>query len=128
MFKNGVVNVVNRCCTEDGKVNEAKGRAWVVDSKIPAKLKVSFFSLLGLWFFKGHYWIIDLDPDYQYAVVGHPSRDLGWILSRTPTLPEKVLQGIADRLTANGYDFSRFKMTNQAEHGCGKRSPKKKNP
>ena len=118
LFKDGVVNVVNRCCTGDGKVKEAKGRAWVVDNKIPAKLKVSFVSLLGLWLFKGHYWIIDLDPDYHYAVVGHPSRDLGWILSRTPTLSEKVLQGIAERLTANGYDFSRFKMTNQTEISC----------
>ena len=118
LFKEGVVNVVNRCCTEDGKVKEAKGRAWVVDKKHPAKLKVSFVSLLGLWLFKGDYWIIDLDPDYRYAVVGHPGRDLGWILSRTPTLPENVLQGIRERLTANGYDFSRFKMTSQSESGC----------
>ena len=118
LFKDGVVNVVNKCCTEDGKVKEAKGRAWVVDKKHPAKLKVSFVSLLGLWLFKGDYWIIDLDPDYRYAVVGHPGRDLGWILSRTPTLPENVLQGIGERLTAKGYDFSRFKMTNQTEPGC----------
>ena len=60
LFKDGVVNVVNKCCTEDGKVKEAKGRAWVVDKKHPAKLKVSFVSLLGLWLFKGDYWIIDL--------------------------------------------------------------------
>ena len=118
LFKDGVVNVVNRCCSEDGKVKEAKGRAWVVDNKNPAKLKVSFVSLFGLWLFKGDYWIIDLDPDYMYAVVGHPGRDLGWILSRTPTLSEEVLQGIAERLTANGYDFSRFKMTNQTEISC----------
>lgn len=118
LFKDGVVNVVNRCCTEDGKVKEAKGRAWVVDKKHPAKLKVSFVSLLGWWLFKGDYWIIDLDPDYRYAVVGHPGRDLGWILSRTPTLSEQVLNGIAERLTANGYDFSRFKMTNQTEISC----------
>ena len=118
LLKDGVVNVVNRCCTEKSKVKEAKGRAWVVDKKNPAKLQVSFVSLLGLWLFKGDYWIIDLDPDYQYAVVGHPSRDIGWILSRTPTLSEKVLQGIAQRLTANGYDFSRFKMTNQTDISC----------
>ncbi len=34
------------------------------------------------------YWIIDLGSDYEYAVVGHPSRDLLWILSRTPTTDE----------------------------------------
>ena len=37
----------HRCCTKDGKVKEAKGRAWVMDKKTPAKLKVSFFSLFG---------------------------------------------------------------------------------
>ena len=118
LVKEGVVSVVNRCCTKDGKVKEAKGRAWVVDTKTPAKLKVSFFSLFGFWLFAGHYWIIDLDPEYQYAVIGHPSRNLGWILSRTPKLPEEVLQGIVERLEANGYNFSQFKMTNQTDFSC----------
>lgn len=118
LLKDGKIGVVNRCCTKDGKVKEAKGRAWVVDKKTPAKLKVSFFSLFGFWLFAGHYWIIDLDPDYQYAVIGHPSRDLGWILSRTPKLSEEVLRGIVDRLEANGYSFSRFKMTNQTDFSC----------
>jgi len=118
LVKEGVVSVVNRCCTRDGKVKEAKGRAWVVDTKTPAKLKVSFFSLFGFWLFAGHYWIIDLDPEYQYAVIGHPSRNLGWILSRTPKLPEEVLQGIVERLEANGYNFSQFKMTNQTDFSC----------
>jgi apolipoprotein D and lipocalin family protein len=118
LVKEGVVSVVNRCCTRDGKVKEAKGRAWVVDMKTPAKLKVSFFSLFGVWLFAGHYWIIDLDPEYQYAVIGHPSRNLGWILSRTPKLPDEVLKGIVERLEANGYTFSQFKMTNQTDFSC----------
>ena len=118
LVKDGVVNVVNRCCTKDGKVKEAKGRAWVVDKETPAKLKVSFFSLFGFWLFAGPYWIIDLDLDYKYAVIGHPGRDLGWILSRSPKLPEGVLKGIAERLEANGYDFSQFKMTNQTDFSC----------
>ncbi len=118
LVKEGVVSVVNRCCTKDGKVKEAKGRAWVMDKKTPAKLKVSFFSLFGFWLFAGHYWIIDLGPEYQYAVIGHPSRNLGWILSRTPKLPEEVLKGIVERLEANGYNFSQFKMTNQTDFSC----------
>ena len=118
LIKDGVVSVVNRCCSDDGKVKEAKGRAWIVDKKTPAKLKVSFFSLFGLWLFGGKYWIIDLDPDYQYAVIGHPGREIGWILSRTPTLSEEVLQGIEDTLNAKGYDFSKFKMTNQTGISC----------
>lgn len=124
-LKEGFVNVVNRCCDKEGKVKEAKGRAWVVNKQHPAKLKVSFFSLFGLWLFGGKYWIIDLDENYRYSVIGHPNREIGWILSRTPTLPDEVLQGIAERLEAKGYDFSKFKMTNQTENNCT--SPKQKN-
>lgn len=118
LLENGKIGVVNRCCTKDGKVKEAKGSAWVVDEKTPAKLKVSFFSLFGFWLFAGHYWIVDLDPDYRYAVIGHPSRDLGWILSRTPELSEEVIKSISLKLEANGYEFSRFKMTNQRDFNC----------
>lgn len=115
LVKDGVVSVANRCYTSKGELKEAKGRAWVVDKRTPAQLKVSFFSLFGFWLFGGHYWIIDLDPDYRYAVVGHPSRTLGWILSRTPRLSDEVLDGIAERLEANGYSFSQFKMSDQTD-------------
>ena len=117
-LKDGFVNVVNRCCDDEGKVKEAKGRAWVVDKQHPAKLKVSFVSLFGLWLFGGKYWIIDLDENYHYSVIGHPNREIGWILSRTPTLSDEVLKGIAERLEAKGYDFSKFKMTNQTANNC----------
>jgi apolipoprotein D and lipocalin family protein len=125
LLKEGVVSVVNRCCTEEGKLKEAKGRAWVVDKKTPAKLKVSFVSLIGFWLFGGKYWIIDLDPDYKYTVIGHPNRELGWILSRTPSLSEDVLQGIAERLKDKGYDFAQFEMTNQTGVTCFSETPSK---
>jgi lipocalin len=44
---------------------------------------------------------------------------MGWILSRTPTLSDDLLKGIAERLEANGYDFSKFEMTNQVDYTCG---------
>lgn len=119
LIKEGTIRVVNRCCKKDGSAKEAKGRAWVVDKKTPAKLKVSFFSLFGLWIFAGDYWIIDLGPEYEYTVIGHPSRNIGWILSRTPQLTDQVLKGIAERIEAKGYDFSKFKMTNQTDFKCG---------
>ncbi len=118
LVKEGSVRVLNQCCTKNGVKKQAQGRAWVVDKKTNAKLKVSFFSLFGFWLFAGDYWIIDLGPNYEYAVVGHPDRNIGWILSRTPTLPADVLKGIGERLTAQGYDFSQFKMTNQIDYKC----------
>ena len=114
----GKISVLNQCCTSEGKKKAAQGKAWVVDKNTNAKLKVSFFSLFGFWLFSGDYWIIDLGPNYEYAVIGHPGRSIGWILSRTPQLPDDVLRGIGERLTQKGYNFSRFKKTNQPDSAC----------
>jgi apolipoprotein D and lipocalin family protein len=109
----GTVEVLNQCYQADGTMKQARGRAWVTDPATNAKLKVSFIPWLRLSFLAGDYWIIDLGPDYEYAVVGHPSRNYGWVLSRTPVLSPDVLAGIMDRLAAQGYDVSRFKRTAQ---------------
>ena len=73
-----------------------------------AKLEVSFFR--PFW---GDYWIIQLDPDYQWAVVGHPSRDYLWILSRTPAISEELDRAIRARLTQQGYPLDRLQRTLQ---------------
>jgi apolipoprotein D and lipocalin family protein len=111
----GDIAVLNQCWTKDGTRKQARGRAWVVDEKTNAKLKVSFLPF-GIKLFGGDYWIIDLDDDYEYAVVGHPNRKYGWILSRKPEMPEDVLKGVQKRLQDQGYDFSKFKMTDQKSY------------
>ena len=92
----------------DGEEKSAKGRAWVVDPETNARLKVTFF-----WPFRGDYWIVDLDPEYRWAVVGHPDRTYGWILSRTPAMDEETYQGILGRLREQAYDTGLFVRTLQ---------------
>jgi len=106
----GLMEVVNSCRkkTLDGKLKRSKGRAKIVDSESNAKLKVSFFG--PFW---GPYWIIDLADDYQWAVVGVPSRKYLWILSRTLQMDEEVYTDILDRLIDQGYDPSRLAKTLQ---------------
>ena len=110
LMAEGKIQVVNRCRkgSLDGSLKESKGKAEVADTATNAKLKVWFF-----WPFKGNYWIIDLNPDYQWAVVGEPSRKYLWILSRTPTMDEAVYQGILGRLPQKGYDPARLRITAQ---------------
>src|SRR5512137_2339735 len=107
--EDGDVDVLNTCRKErlDGEVRTAKAKAWSVDPS-NAKLEVRFF-----WPFHGSYWIIDLDPDYRWAVVGHPSREYLWVLSRTPQMDEATYQGILARLRAQGYDVARLVKTPQ---------------
>jgi apolipoprotein D and lipocalin family protein len=108
--ENGKVVVVNECRRGglEGELTVAKGTAKVVDAVTNAKLKVTFF-----WPFYGDYWIIDLGKDYEYAVVGHPSRKYLWVLSRSRHMDEASYQGILERLQAQAYDTSRLTKTEQ---------------
>jgi len=110
--EDGDIAVLNQCRekTFGGKLKQARARAWVADPQTNAKLKVRFF-----WPFWGSYWIIELDPDYRYAVVGHPSRNYLWILSRTPQMDDAVYRELVRRIEAHGYDISRIVRTPQPE-------------
>lgn len=103
----GRITVVNRCQRgPEGKIDSVEGVAWVPDASEPAKLKVRFF-----WPFVGDYWVIDLDPNYAYAVVGHPRRETLWILSRTPMMDEALYRSILARLEQTHYDTARLVKT-----------------
>jgi apolipoprotein D and lipocalin family protein len=104
----GQLDVVNRCRKDapDGPEKVARGRARVVDRETNAKLKVSFFR--PFW---GDYWIVELGQDYEYVVVGHPSRDYLWILARAPTLAPDRYDAIVARLAAAGYETGRLVRT-----------------
>ncbi len=109
--KRGDLTVTNRCLRTDRELKEtiSRGRAWVVDPETNAKLKVQFF-----WPFAGKYWIIDLDENYQYAVVSEPNRRYLWILSREPQMDEQVYEGILERLHTKGFDLSRLVRNSQS--------------
>lgn len=109
--EDGRIRVVNRCRKENGKPDEAKGVAKIVPGSRNARLKVSFVSFLGIRPFWGDYWIIGLDPDYRWAVVGTPDREYGWVLSRTPTLDGESMDRVREILDRNGYDWGDFVMS-----------------
>ena len=102
----GKVDVVNRCRKANGTYATATGKAKVVDKKTNAKLKVTFF-----WPFYGDYWILDLGPNYEYAVVGAPNRDYLWILSRTPQLDEQLYQRLLTEMATRGFATDRMIRT-----------------
>jgi apolipoprotein D and lipocalin family protein len=106
----GQLSVLNECYdkTFGGKIRSARGKAWVIDKKTNAKLKVSFF-----WPFSGDYWIIDLGKNYEYAVVGHPKRKYLWILSRAKVMEGRVYAAILSRLKDKQYDASKLIKTSQ---------------
>jgi len=115
LLDDGRIEVTNTCCKADGELQRAQGRAWIPDPGQPGKLKVSFVRFLWWWLFPGDYWILALGPDYSYAVVGHPERTFGWILSRTPTVSPELLSEIVCLVEAQGYAWSDFALISPAD-------------
>lgn len=107
----GDISVINRCRTKSG-FDEAHGRASVVAGTGNARLKVSFF-----WPFRADYWVIGLDKDYRWAVVGNPNRKYLWVLSRTPQLPRALLDEALKSAESQGFDLTKLRYT--AQDGTG---------
>ena len=108
MMNEDTIKVINRCTKiQTNEKTEAQGRAYATDIT-NSKLKVSFFRP-----FYGDYWVLMLDENYKYAVVGTPSREYLWILARTSKLDEKIKKDILKKLPSLGFDTSKLIWTIQ---------------
>jgi apolipoprotein D and lipocalin family protein len=61
-----------------------------------------------LWPINLPFLVLYVDPDYRYVLFGEDNRKLGWIYSRTPTLPDADYQDLLSRFQALGYDRTQF--------------------
>lgn len=97
----GRITVLNKgnYLADPKKSTSAQGVAWIPDKNYPAKLKVQFF-----WPFTGNYWIMDLDKEYRYVLVGDPSLKYLWILCREKKMDESTYQMLLQKAIDNGYD------------------------
>jgi apolipoprotein D and lipocalin family protein len=114
--QDGKIAVLNECKLKDGKTDRAEGIARLADSKGPnSKLKVRFAPayLSFLPFVWGDYWIIDLAPDYSYALVGDPARKYFWILARNPKIDEQIYKQLVEKARAQGFPVNRLIRTKQ---------------
>jgi apolipoprotein D and lipocalin family protein len=102
----GRIQVVNSGFRNDldGPFTQAKGVAWVPDTRRPTALKVRFF-----WPFAGDYLIFGLDEEnYSWALVGSDSRDYLWFLARTPAISDELYEKMLNLAREQGYDVSKL--------------------
>jgi apolipoprotein D and lipocalin family protein len=119
----GRLEVLNVCQTKDGSYDSAEGRAKISNTQSNAELKVTFVDFFGWWFgIAGKYWILDLGENYSYSVVGEPTRQNAWILSRTPAISEENLVRAATTLKAQGFDLCKV-LTSRQDGGFTERKP-----
>ncbi len=105
MRSDGKIAVVNEgyLFSANGKYKIANGKAWIPDPSVPSKLKVQFF-----WPFSGDYYVVDLEPNYQYALILSSSPNYFWILSRTKKLDDAIVQQLISK--AVNYGINREKI------------------
>lgn len=108
--EDGKITVINKGNKIDNpeETEQVEGWAKIPNKKEPGKLKVTFF-----WPFFGKYWIIDLDENYQHALVGSPSRKYLWILSRTKEMKERTYNNLLKTADEKGFDTSKMIVTEQ---------------
>ena len=108
--QDGGLKVVNRGYNDGSKIwKEAEGKAYFVDKKDEAYLKVSFFGP-----FYGSYIVFDLDQqDYRYSMISGPNKSYFWLLSRTPTMDAALQQRLIAKAQSLGFDTSKLIYVNQ---------------
>jgi apolipoprotein D and lipocalin family protein len=92
----------------NGNQQNFQAVASVDDASVPAKLT------LQIGTYAASYWVLDVGTDYEYAVIGHPSRTMLWILSRTPDLDATRYDAALSLAAARGFDTSQLKKTPQS--------------
>lgn len=104
-LEGGDLRVINQCRkgSPDGAQKRVSGKAWAPERTQPGKLKVQFF-----WPFAGDYWVLEVARDYSWALVGDPTRQSCWILSRTPQMDDALYAQLLERLQAYGFDPSKL--------------------
>lgn len=108
----GKLSVRNVCRTRDAVADVAEGVARPVKGQ-PGALQVRFAPAWLAWlpFVWADYWVIDLDPDYRWAVVGSPSHKYLWILSRAPRMDRGLFDELRDRAVLRGYAVDKLIVT-----------------
>ena len=74
-----------------------------------SKLLLTFYYVV-----RGDHWIVGLDPDYRWSLVGTPSRRRLWLMSRTPRLDPADFDRAMAAAAAQGYDAARVRTTPQS--------------
>lgn len=112
------ITVTNRCQGTNGEVKEAIGQGRLsssVEPADPAILEVRFAPKWLSWFpmVWGDYWIMKLEGDYQYSLVGTPDRKYLWVLSREKQADPQVVSDLLDYAAAQGFSVQKVISTKQ---------------
>ncbi|MDQ8182699.1 lipocalin family protein [Pelagicoccus sp. SDUM812005] len=94
----------------DGKWKTMKPRGWVHDTVSNAEWRMRFFGV-----FTAPYYILYVSPDYKETVIGHPDKDLAWVMTRSAQLGDRDYERLLLELARRDYDLSKVERVSHSE-------------
>ena len=95
----------------EGELSKEVGKAKIPNKLEPGKLKVSFF-----WIFYADYFVLELDKNYEYAMIGSSSDKYFWILCRTPQMDSSTYEMLLEKARKRGYNLATLEKVTQPEN------------
>jgi apolipoprotein D and lipocalin family protein len=100
---NGDLEIRVQCLGTKGIAEVYKTDAKIADAAANAKMKTGW----------GDHWVIDLDPNYQYAAMSDSKGENLWILGRAAKMSDAVYQAILRRVEKMGFNPGKVAKTPQ---------------
>ncbi len=92
----------------NGEKKIYKPTGYIHNTETNAEWRMQF-----IWPFKMPFYIIDLDKEYSYTVIGIPSRKYVWIMARESVLADEIYDKIINNLSIIGYETSKIEKVIQ---------------
>ena len=74
------------------------------------------------WLFRvipTRYRILEVAPDYSWALVDHPGRDLAWIMARERVMPKEEYRELENRIGGHGVNTDKLRRVPQVREQVG---------
>jgi len=99
----------------DKKEKQWKALATIKPDTGNRKWTIKFFGILN-----ADYEILEVAPDYSWALIGHPKREMGWILARDANMDTVLYDTLIKKVEGYDYKTAGFKRVPQFKGQAGK--------
>lgn len=87
---------------------DAPEQRWHGISRVVPGSNGAHWQVQFIWPFKADLLVLEVDPDYRWALLGHPQRKYAWVFARDPRMDDATLDTLRQRFTRYGYDPSQL--------------------
>ena len=105
--ENGQIAIDQHCLNRQGREYQQSAEGFIANAPFNSKLKVSYLPEAVRWIpvWRGDYWVLKIDADYQTVLVGEPKRQYLWLLAREPALAPQTTQRYLNYAKSLGYEL-----------------------